>query len=99
MLHIELVVEHPTMSTLRVEGRLVGALADELQRQCQAIHDKGREVALDLYHVSYVDRRGARMLNRMLADGVKLVGSSQLLADFLDAAGVDLDPASPQPSS
>lgn len=69
---------------LRVEGQIVGDWCGMLERECQASCGKGREVALDLSGVSFVDPRGLETLKRLRSGGLQLVDVPPLVAQSLN---------------
>jgi anti-anti-sigma regulatory factor len=75
---LKISLEKNSRSTvLRVEGRLAGPWADELQRAWQAVSMDPAEgrVAVDLTDVTFVDDRGKRVLETLYAEGAKLKAS------------------------
>ena len=50
---------------LRLEGRVVGAWVQELERASRKFLESGQSVELDLAEVSYVDRDGVALLRRL----------------------------------
>ena len=67
---------------LRVEGRLSGAFAAELESCWRRCHDP--HVSVDLSSVTCVDREGRRLLRAMHRDGVQFVRAGLSVQDVLE---------------
>jgi anti-anti-sigma regulatory factor len=72
-------------AVLQLEGQLIGPWIDELERACAA--RSARDVALDLAHVAFVERRGVELLRSLGARGVPLLHCSAFVAEQLKARG------------
>ena len=70
-------------TTLRVEGRLVGAWVDELAQAVAAAMNGCGRVTLDLSGVSFVDARGVECLRGVAKRGGRLVGRSAFVATLI----------------
>ncbi len=71
---------------LKVEGRLAGECAAELENcwnVARAAHPQSA-LAVDLKHVTCVDRAGRRLLQAMHRDGVPFLGAGLALQDILE---------------
>lgn len=67
------IVEHQTRRSLIVEGRLVGPWAAELKSVCEkASADlRGRELVLDMRHLTAISQEGENVLLALMSNGVK----------------------------
>ncbi len=74
---------------LKLEGRVVSEWDDVLERHCGVMLDQDRAVSLDLSAVTYVDRRGLGVLNRLRARGIRLDNASPLLSELLSRSRPD----------
>ena len=74
--------------TLRLEGRLVGASAALLARECSILRGA---VAVDLAGVVVVDRFAVEVLKRLHRSGVAIRGCSDLIASILEVEGVRVE--------
>lgn len=68
---------------LVVEGRVAGPYVDELAR---ALGADGGTRAIDVSGVGYVDAAGARLLRRLVKQGIAIRGSSAFIAETLKGA-------------
>src|SRR5262249_18697868 len=78
---------HDTASELRLklEGRLAGPWVGELE-QCWRTASSttgNRRTVVDLADVDFVDQPGEKVLSRMHAEGVELVGETPLICTML----------------
>jgi hypothetical protein len=71
-------------AVLPLEGRIIGPWIDELQRTCARLLGAG-PIALDLSHVSFVERRGVELLRALGTRGVPLLHCSPFVAEQLKA--------------
>jgi hypothetical protein len=72
-------------AVLRLEGQIIGPWVEELRRTCDGLLDSGA-VALDLAHVSFVERRGVELLRALGTRGVSLLHCSPFVAEQLKAS-------------
>ena len=68
---------------LILEGRIAGAWADLLERECDALMERGRRVELDLSEGVYIARAGLEALRRLGEAGVLVTHCSPLVAAML----------------
>ena len=73
---------------LILEGRIAGAWADLLERECEELIEGGRRVELDLSEVVYIARAGLEALRRLGEAGVQVTDCSPLLAVMLAQEGI-----------
>ena len=71
------------VTTLQLEGQVIGPWVDELERACGTLPTS--VLSIDLSEVSFVERRGADLLRALGARGVPLVGCSPFVAEQLKA--------------
>jgi ABC-type transporter Mla MlaB component len=76
-----------SMSTLRLEGKLLGPWVEELARSCDELPCAPDCVRLDLSAVTFVDGPGVTLLLELLGRGVKLAACSGLVAELLHLEG------------
>ena len=76
--------------TLRLEGRLVNAWAELLERECSALIGSVAAVGVELSGVGFVDRSGVKTLRRLHRAGVSIRGCSDLLATILESEGIPI---------
>jgi anti-anti-sigma regulatory factor len=73
---------------LILQGRIVAAWADLLERECRQLIASGCHVALDLSEVFYIGRSGCEALSRLGKAGARIFGCSPLIAATLEQAGI-----------
>ena len=83
MLRITHTAAEDSVSTLKLEGKLLGLWVDELARSCDELPGSTDRVRLDLAAVTFVDEPGMALLRRLLESGVRLAGCSRLVAELL----------------
>ena len=83
MLRIQLLDQQDGTATLELAGRVVGLWVDELSRSCERILGVGGTLSVDLGGVSFVDRYGVELLQRLRARDVALVNCSPFVAEQL----------------
>jgi len=89
ILKISTVFTHGTGETLRLEGHLGGPSVTELQRCCCGVLSTGRELAIDLAGVSFVDREGVALLRTLKLAGVILTNCTPFVGLQLTEDKVD----------
>jgi anti-anti-sigma regulatory factor len=83
VLRIELHDRKDGTATLELAGRVVGPWVRELSRSCERILAVGGTLSVDLAQVSFVDRDGLEVLQRLRARDVMLVNCSPFVAEQL----------------
>ncbi len=83
MLKIARIDKPGTGCTLRLEGRVIGPWVEELRRSCEEALASSTAVALDLSGVSFIDRPGIPLLQRLRDRGVVLVNCSGFVSALL----------------
>jgi len=73
---------------LILEGRIAGAWVVLLERECEALIERGLGVDLDLSEVVYVARAGLEGLRRLRQAGVRITDCSPLLAAMFEHEGI-----------
>jgi ABC-type transporter Mla MlaB component len=76
-----------SVSTLRLEGKLLGPWVAELARSCNAVSCSPDCLRLDLSAVTFVDGPGVALLRDLLGRGVTLGACSGLVAELLRLEG------------
>ena len=82
MLKITVSNQGSSRHIIRLEGKLLQAWVDEVRRFCVEAED-GSLPGLDLSGLSFVDRRGAEMLQQLLRQGVRIHACSPFVAALL----------------
>jgi ABC-type transporter Mla MlaB component len=83
MLRITHVASSDSVTTLKLEGKLMGPWVEELKQACDPFVDSAERLRLDLSAVSFVDAPGLRLLRELLVLGVSLAACSGLIAELL----------------
>ena len=83
MLRITHARGHNSISTLRLEGKLVGPWVTELARSCNELPCPPNRLRLDLSAVTFVDGPGVALLRDLLDRGATLAACSGLVAELL----------------
>jgi len=86
MLRISEIEQNGDGATLRLEGRLVGTLAVEVERACEKHLSKGHGLRLDLSDLSFADRTGIALLQQLRSRGAALTNCSPFLNEELKQA-------------
>ena len=73
---------------LMLQGSIVAAWADLLERECLERIRSGFRVVLDLQGVVFIGRSGLEVLGRLGRAGVRIVGCSALFAAMLEQEGI-----------
>jgi hypothetical protein len=73
--------------TLKLEGKLLTPWLDEVRLACDQLSAEVPAPQLDLAAVSYVDDRGAKLLNELQAAGFVFTGCSPFVASLLGRVG------------
>ena len=87
MLKITHTQGHDSVSTLHLEGKLVGPWVTELVRSCNELPCPPNRLRLDLSAVTFVDGPGVALLRDLLARGATLAACSGLVAELLHGEG------------
>ncbi len=74
------------ITTLRLEGRIVGPWVEELRQVCQPIVEEEGNVALDLAEVTFADEGGVRLLSSLRSRGVKLLRAMPFVEEQLKSS-------------
>ena len=72
-----------SISTLRLEGKLLGPWVTELARSCNELACSPNRLRLDLSAVTFVDGPGVALLRDLLARGARLAACSGLVVELL----------------
>jgi len=77
--------ETPTEETWILQGRLVGLWVNELRRSWKEIHrtDNKLKCVVDLNDVTFIDKKGERLLRTMSKEGVQFVASGIYIKHWL----------------
>jgi hypothetical protein len=88
MLRITREDESRSRATLRLEGTIAGDWTWLLERECTVLLATHSIVSLDLADVSYVDRGGIEILERLSRVGVEIWCRWEPVASVLEGEGV-----------
>jgi ABC-type transporter Mla MlaB component len=83
MLRISHTQGHDSISTLKLEGKLLGPWVTELARSCNELACSPGCLRLDLSAVTFVDGPGLALLRDLLGRGATLAACSGLVAELL----------------
>jgi ABC-type transporter Mla MlaB component len=83
MLRITRAPGHDSVSTLKLEGKLLGPWVTELARSCDELPCSPDCLRLDLSAVTFVDGPGMALLRDLLGRGITLAACSGLVAELL----------------
>jgi len=83
VLRISRAAATPSVSTLRVEGRVVAEWVPVLERECWLALQENGHVQLDLSAVTFVDGRGVAALRRLGADAVEIINCPDFIGELL----------------
>ena len=77
--------ETPTEETWILQGRLVGLWVNELRRSWKETHrtDNNLKCIVDLNDVTFIDRKGERLLRTMSKKGVQFIASGIYIKHLL----------------
>ena len=83
MLRISETISFPGTIILRLEGRIAGAWAAELELACEKVLLSRQPLSLDLSEVSFADRQGLQLIAGLIARGITLTACSPFLREQL----------------
>ena len=83
MLRITHAQGHDSISTLRLEGKLLGPWVTELARSCNELPCSPDCLRLDLSALTFVDEPGVALLRDLIGRGAMLAACSGLVAELL----------------
>ncbi len=69
--------------TLKIEGQIASDWVEELESECLRQLQHQRTVSLDFAGVTFIDRGGITMLNRIATDNLTIINCSVLIRDLL----------------
>ncbi len=77
---------------LKVEGRIVENWITEIKKVCTSLLAQKKMIFLDFSHVSFIDRQGVKVLQRVLSDRVEIIGASRLVQALLESGSTKKRP-------
>lgn len=83
LLKISIADRTEKVTTLRLEGRVIGPWVAELRTVCEEVFSHGRSVSLDVAEVTFMDREAIALLRKMNGLVVTLVNCPPLLTEQL----------------
>ncbi len=87
MLRITIVAEDSSTVTMKLEGKLASDWVPLLEGECLTCLKDNRKVLLDFSEVTFVDGRGAEMVNKLAREGIKVVDCCELIKELLEGGG------------
>ncbi len=83
MLRITKIAEDSSTITMKLEGKLASDWVPLLETECLSCLKEKREVLLDFSDVTFVDGRGAMVLEKLAAKKIKVVACSDLIKELI----------------
>ena len=83
MLRITKETEGTSAVTLRLEGQIMSAWVQVLEREVMKLLQSKQQVVLDFTEVKSVDLEGADMLRRIVNEDVEMINCPALIKGFL----------------
>jgi ABC-type transporter Mla MlaB component len=71
-------------TTLKLEGKLIGAWVDELRAATSSPGEQGQQLRLDLAGVTYVDAAGTEYLRNLIRHGARIDRCSGFVAELIE---------------
>ncbi len=87
MLRITKVAEDSSTVTMKLEGKLASDWVPLLEGECLTCLKGKRKVLLDFSEVTFVDSRGAEVVNKLAGKGNKVVDCDELIKEMLEGGG------------
>lgn len=72
-----------SVSTLRLEGKLIGPWVGELRRAYEELQVPAGSLALNLSAVTFIDRAGVQLLGDLMHRGATIYGCRGFIAELL----------------
>jgi ABC-type transporter Mla MlaB component len=83
VLRISRAAATPSLTTLRVEGRVVAEWVPVLERECWLALQENLRVQLDLSEVTFVDGRGVAALRHLGARDLEIINCPEFIGELL----------------
>jgi ABC-type transporter Mla MlaB component len=83
VLRISRAAESASLTTLRVEGRIVAEWVPILERECWLALQENGHVQLDLSAVTFVDGRGVMVLRHLRANALEIINCREFIRELL----------------
>ncbi len=87
MLRITKIAEDSSTVTMKLEGKLASDWVPLLEGECLTCLKENRKVLLDFSEVTFVDGRGAEVVNKLAGEGIKVVDCCELIKELLKGGG------------
>ncbi len=87
MLRITKVDEDSSTVTMKLEGKLASDWVPLLEGECLTCLKENRKVLLDFSEVTFIDGRGAEVVNKLAGEGIKVVDCCELIKELLKGGG------------
>ncbi len=87
MLRITKIAEDSSTVTMKLEGKLASDWVPLLEGECLTCLKENRKVLLDFSEVTFIDGRGAEVVNKLAGEGIKVVDCCELIKELLKGGG------------
>jgi len=84
VLRITKIAEDSSTVTMKLEGKLASDWVPLLEGECLTCLKENRKVLLDFSEVTFVDGRGAEVVNKLATEGIKVVDCCELIKELLE---------------
>lgn len=85
MLRITTLADDGQNVRLKVEGRIVANWVTEIKNVCTSLLAQKKIIFLDFSNVSFIDRQGVKVLQKVLSGRVEIFGASRLVQALLES--------------
>ena len=70
--------------TLRLYGSVTGQWIELLRTSANSVLDEGRQLIIDLAHITFIDHEGLALIKSLMGQGVSHVNAPLFVADQLN---------------
>jgi hypothetical protein len=71
---------------IRIDGQIGGEGVELLQKTCRTYLDQGLKLSVDLQNVSFMDREGTAMIQKLMQYKVEFTNASPFIAEQIGKA-------------
>ncbi len=97
MLRITEMASTESVSTIKLEGKLLDPWVGEVRKACAAARVRSGRTRLDLAAVTFVDAAGVDLLRELIRQGVEIAACSGYVAEILQGEQLAPGPVQAQP--